>query len=165
MNSSMPACCASSTAYWMSGLSTTGSISFGMALVAGRDRAVSGAGVVTVRRGRGGGWAPAGGAGALRRAPPVRQQAVEIGLEQIGRRLVLHPALAPQRQQLGLRQLVQPAALERPAPDQAGHRAAVMVEAHADVVGLHLGRAAGRARFVPLAPRPDPAPRPGPPPR
>src|SRR6185437_503627 len=38
MNCSMPAACASSTAYWMSGLSTTGSISFGMALVAGRNR-------------------------------------------------------------------------------------------------------------------------------
>src|SRR5581483_9212041 len=33
-----PAASASSTAYWMSGLSTTGSISFGLALVAGRKR-------------------------------------------------------------------------------------------------------------------------------
>jgi hypothetical protein len=33
-----PAISASSTAYWMSGLSTTGSISFGLALVAGRNR-------------------------------------------------------------------------------------------------------------------------------
>src|SRR5215467_5183921 len=33
-----PACRASSTAYWMSGLSTTGNISFGLALVAGRKR-------------------------------------------------------------------------------------------------------------------------------
>src|SRR6185437_5388110 len=33
-----PAARASSTAYWMSGLSTTGSISFGLALVAGRKR-------------------------------------------------------------------------------------------------------------------------------
>src|SRR5579864_2688696 len=33
-----PASSASSTAYWMSGLSTTGSISFGLALVAGRKR-------------------------------------------------------------------------------------------------------------------------------
>ena len=38
MNSSMPAACASSTAYWISGLSTTGSISLGIALVAGRNR-------------------------------------------------------------------------------------------------------------------------------
>ena len=38
MNSSMPAACASSTAYWIRGLSTTGSISLGMALVAGRKR-------------------------------------------------------------------------------------------------------------------------------
>src|SRR5215470_13091618 len=38
MNCSMPAACASSTAYWISGLSTTGSISFGIALVAGRKR-------------------------------------------------------------------------------------------------------------------------------
>ncbi len=35
---SMPAAAASSTAYWISGLSTTGSISLGMALVAGRKR-------------------------------------------------------------------------------------------------------------------------------
>ena len=33
-----PAATASSTAYWMSGLSTTGIISFGLALVAGRKR-------------------------------------------------------------------------------------------------------------------------------
>src|SRR6201992_2103228 len=37
-NCSMPASRASSTAYWMTGLSTTGSISLGMALVAGRNR-------------------------------------------------------------------------------------------------------------------------------
>src|ERR1700690_3904979 len=35
----MPAALASSTAYWIRGLSTTGSISFGIALVAGRKRA------------------------------------------------------------------------------------------------------------------------------
>src|ERR1700739_611970 len=37
-NASMPASRASSTAYWITGLSTTGSISLGMALVAGRKR-------------------------------------------------------------------------------------------------------------------------------
>src|SRR5690349_2232250 len=35
---SIPAALASSTAYWISGLSTTGSISLGTALVAGRKR-------------------------------------------------------------------------------------------------------------------------------
>ena len=35
---SAPAASASSAAYWISGLSTTGSISFGLALVAGRKR-------------------------------------------------------------------------------------------------------------------------------
>src|SRR5260221_12777193 len=34
----MPAAAASSAAYWISGLSTLGSISFGLALVAGRNR-------------------------------------------------------------------------------------------------------------------------------
>src|SRR5512136_2599051 len=34
----MPAAAASSTAYWIRGLSTTGSISFGLALVTGRKR-------------------------------------------------------------------------------------------------------------------------------
>ena len=34
----MPAATASSTTYWMAGLSTTGSISLGCALVAGRKR-------------------------------------------------------------------------------------------------------------------------------
>src|SRR5882762_8545262 len=38
MNCSIPASLASSTAYWMTGLSTTGSISLGTALVAGRKR-------------------------------------------------------------------------------------------------------------------------------
>ena len=33
-----PAATASSTTYWIAGLSTTGSISFGIALVAGRNR-------------------------------------------------------------------------------------------------------------------------------
>src|SRR4051812_10118413 len=37
-NCSIPASRASSTAYWMTGLSTTGSISLGMALVAGKKR-------------------------------------------------------------------------------------------------------------------------------
>src|SRR5207244_3750669 len=41
MNCSMPAALASSIAYWISGLSTTGSISFGIALVAGRKRVPS----------------------------------------------------------------------------------------------------------------------------
>ena len=35
--SSRPAATASSTTYWMAGLSTTGSISLGVALVAGRN--------------------------------------------------------------------------------------------------------------------------------
>ena len=35
--SSSPAATASSTTYWMAGLSTTGSISLGVALVAGRN--------------------------------------------------------------------------------------------------------------------------------
>src|SRR3954466_1805940 len=34
----IPAAAASSTAYWISGLSTIGSISFGLALVTGRNR-------------------------------------------------------------------------------------------------------------------------------
>ncbi len=38
MTCSMPAATASSTAYWITGLSTRGSISFGWALVAGRKR-------------------------------------------------------------------------------------------------------------------------------
>src|ERR1700748_1045724 len=38
MNCAIPASLASSTAYWMTGLSTTGNISFGTALVAGRKR-------------------------------------------------------------------------------------------------------------------------------
>jgi len=38
MSSVAPAATASSAAYWMSGLSTMGSISFGFALVAGRNR-------------------------------------------------------------------------------------------------------------------------------
>src|SRR5438045_416019 len=37
----IPAAAASSTAYWMSGLSTTGSISLGLALVTGRKRVPS----------------------------------------------------------------------------------------------------------------------------
>src|SRR5207344_3031617 len=39
--SSRPAATASSTTYWMAGLSTTGSISLGVALVAGRNRVPS----------------------------------------------------------------------------------------------------------------------------
>src|SRR5690348_6340826 len=54
--SSRPAAAASSTTYWMAGLSTTGSISFGVALVAGRNRVPS----------------PAAGTTALRTARTVR---------------------------------------------------------------------------------------------
>src|SRR6185369_1070759 len=42
-----PAATASSTTYWMAGLSTTGSISFGIALVAGRKRVPSPAAGIT----------------------------------------------------------------------------------------------------------------------
>ena len=41
INSSIPAAAASSTAYWINGLSTTVSISFGKALVAGKNRVPS----------------------------------------------------------------------------------------------------------------------------
>src|SRR5690349_3852019 len=44
---SMPAATASSTAYWMTGLSTSGSISLGCALVAGRKRVPQPAAVMT----------------------------------------------------------------------------------------------------------------------
>ena len=48
--SSSPAATASSTTYWMAGLSTTGSISFGVALVAGRNRVPSPAAGITALR-------------------------------------------------------------------------------------------------------------------
>src|SRR5450432_4442639 len=41
IRSVIPAAAASSTAYWISGLSTTGSISLGLALVTGRKRVPS----------------------------------------------------------------------------------------------------------------------------
>src|SRR5437870_5571552 len=48
--SRMPARTASSTTYWMAGLSTTGSISLGCALVAGRNRVPSpAAGMIALR--------------------------------------------------------------------------------------------------------------------
>src|SRR3546814_22074 len=48
--SSMPARTASSTTYWIAGLSTTGSISFGCALVAGRNRVPNPAAGITALR-------------------------------------------------------------------------------------------------------------------
>ena len=49
----MPAATASSTTYWIAGLSTTGSISFGIALVAGRKRVPSpAAGITALIEGR-----------------------------------------------------------------------------------------------------------------
>ena len=48
--SSSPAATASSTTYWIAGLSTTGSISFGVALVAGRNRVPSPAAGMTALR-------------------------------------------------------------------------------------------------------------------
>ena len=48
--SSIPARTASSTTYWMAGLSTTGSISFGCAFVAGRNRVPSPAAGMTALR-------------------------------------------------------------------------------------------------------------------
>src|SRR5580704_11864870 len=53
-NCSIPASRASSTAYWMTGLSTTGSISLGMALVAGKNRVpIPATGNTALRTGRG----------------------------------------------------------------------------------------------------------------
>src|SRR5580698_9408460 len=53
-NCSIPASRASSTAYWTTGLSTTGSISFGTALVAGRKRVpIPATGKTALRTGRG----------------------------------------------------------------------------------------------------------------
>src|SRR3954452_17588349 len=48
--SSMPARAASSTTYWIAGLSTTGSISLGCAFVTGRNRVPSPAAGITARR-------------------------------------------------------------------------------------------------------------------
>src|SRR5215218_4763028 len=50
MTCSIPAATASSTTYWMAGLSTRGSISFGCALVAGRNRVPSPAAGMTALR-------------------------------------------------------------------------------------------------------------------
>ena len=47
----MPAAAASSTTYWIAGLSTTGSISLGIALVAGRKRVPSPAAGMTALKG------------------------------------------------------------------------------------------------------------------
>ncbi len=56
---SMPASAASSTAYWMRGLSSTGSISFGTDLVAGRNRVPSPAtGTTALRTGGNAGISP-----------------------------------------------------------------------------------------------------------
>ena len=77
MTCSIPAATASSTAYWMIGLSTSGSISFGCALVAGRKRVPHPAAGKTALRTRieprGDGW---GGAGSIPRgAGATRQRA------------------------------------------------------------------------------------------
>src|SRR5258708_24860590 len=93
--------------------------------------------------------AGAAGAGALIRppgsaaAPPVRRDAVEIGFEQLGRRLVLGAAFAPQRRELVWRELIEPPALMRAASDGAAPRAAVVIERHAQHVGLDLRDATG----------------------
>src|SRR5260370_31714936 len=50
ITSSMPLATASSTLYWMAGLSTKGSISLGCALVAGRNRVPSPAAVMIAFR-------------------------------------------------------------------------------------------------------------------
>src|SRR2546427_8298181 len=60
MMCSMPDATHSSATYWMSGLSTTGSISLGCALVAGRKRVprpAAGGTALRTRRVGGGGWA------------------------------------------------------------------------------------------------------------
>src|SRR3972149_18292 len=72
MTCSIPAATASSTAYWMTGLSTSGSISLGDAFVAGRKRVPHPAAGKTALRTRigprcgGGAGAGGGGGGALR---------------------------------------------------------------------------------------------------
>ena len=61
---------------------------------------------------------------------PVGADPVEIGLEQPRGLLVLGPALAQQRQQLGGAQLVEPHAGEAALQDRAAHRAGIVIEAH-----------------------------------
>src|SRR5579875_77981 len=82
-----------------------------------------------------------GGAGARLRTSqplaPIGVEAVEIGLEQAGALLVLGPAFAQQREQLGDPQLVKAHAGEAAGEDRAAHRAGIVVERHAHKRGRH----------------------------
>ena len=93
-----------------------------------------------------------GGAGrrllAVQIVAPVRVGAVEIGFDQPRALLVGGAALAQQGQQIGAAQLVEPHAGEAALQHRAGHRAGVVVEAHADKrrLDLELLPAAGPRR-------------------
>src|SRR3989304_5687467 len=84
MTCSIPAATASSTAYWMTGLSTSGSISLGDAFVAGRKRVPHPAAGKTALRTRigprcGGGGGRGGGGGAGGAAAPRRTASPALG--------------------------------------------------------------------------------------
>src|SRR5438477_164316 len=121
----MPAAVASSNAYWISGSSTTGSISLVMALVTCRKRVPSPA---TGRRRAG------SRAGDI--LLPVGVGAVEIGFDQASALLILGAAFAQQVEEIGAAELLQPKPGKATAQHRAGHPSAVVIEAHADEGGL-----------------------------
>src|SRR4051794_10855418 len=76
--SSSPALTASSTTYWIAGLSTTGSISFGELFVAGRNRVPSPAAGITALRTRVI-RASSGGSSNAQIDPPAPEQPANVG--------------------------------------------------------------------------------------
>ncbi len=127
------------------------------------DLAGAGAGLETqygqglVRCHRGAGRRPARpvGAGATsRRLAPVRHEAIEVAFDQANRGRIFRAHLAPERDERVVVELLQAPALEAALAHGTGHRAGLMIEAHAEIVGLDLGD---------LALRPAAAARPAPP--
>src|SRR6516225_7209014 len=81
----------------------------------------------------------AGSALAGELVAPIGVDAVEIGLEQPRSLLVLRPALAQQRQEIGRAELLDAHAAKAAAQDGASHAAGVVVEGHAQKISLHTG--------------------------
>src|SRR5262249_7254378 len=116
----MPAAAASSTAYWIRGLSTTGSISFGLALVTGRKRLPS----------------PATGNTALVTLPNAMDQALELFfVEHRHAELVGAVELAAR--------LVAGDEVARLLRDAAGNLAAVLFDQFLGIVARHLRQGSG----------------------
>src|SRR5438552_4399613 len=94
------------------------------------------------RAGPSGAIGPGGSLGGL---APIRHETIEVALDQTDRGRILRAQLAPKRDHRAVVELLQAPTLETAFAHSAGHGARIVIEAHAEVVGLDLRDLAPRS--------------------